>query len=66
MLFSLFQTLALSNINPRVWLTEYLQACARAGGQAPKDVGPFLPWQMPEPQRQAWSLAPAKDKEDSS
>jgi transposase len=28
MLFSLFQTLALWDINPRVWLEAYLQACA--------------------------------------
>jgi transposase len=68
MLFSLFQTLALWNINPRVWLMEYLQACARAGGQAPKDVAPFLPWNMPEQQRKEWSLEKEneKEKEDSS
>jgi transposase len=64
MLFSLFQTLALWNINPRVWLTEYLQACARAGGQAPKDVGPFMPWNLSPEKRKEWSLE--KEKEDSS
>jgi transposase len=64
LLFSLFQTLALWTINPRVWLMEYLQACARAGGQAPKDVTPFLPWTMPEQQRKEWSLE--KQREDSS
>ena len=36
MLFSLFQTLALWGINPRLWLTAYLTACAEAGGQAPR------------------------------
>ena len=30
MLFSVFQTLCLWDINPRVWLTAYLQACANA------------------------------------
>jgi len=64
MLFSLFQTLALWNINPRVWLTEYLQACAHAGGQAPQDVGPFMPWDLSEQKRKQWSLE--KEKEDTS
>jgi transposase len=66
MLFSLFQTLALWNINPRVWLREYLQACARAGGQAPQGVGPFLPWNMSEQKRKEWSLEKEKEREDSS
>jgi transposase len=66
MLFSLFQTLALWNINPRLWLTEYLQACAEAGGRAPPDVGPFMPWNMPEEKRKQWSLEKEKEREDSS
>jgi transposase len=68
MLFSLFQTLALWNINPRRWFMEYLQACARAGGQAPKDVAPFMPWNMSEQQRKEWSLEKEveKEREDSS
>jgi transposase len=66
MLFSLFQTLALWNINPRVWLTAYLQACAAAGGQAPPDVEQFLPWKMSEQKRKEWSLEQEKDREDSS
>jgi transposase len=66
MLFSLFQTLALWNINPRVWLEEYLQACAHAGGQAPKDVGPFMPWNLSEQKRKEWSLEKEKEREDSS
>jgi transposase len=68
MLFSLFQTLALWDINPRVWLTEYLQACAHAGGQAPKDVAAFLPWNLSEQKRQQWSLGKEQKKEpvDSS
>src|SRR5262249_46991173 len=66
MLFSLFQTLALGNINPRVWLEEYLQACARAGGQAPADVEAFMPWNLPQQKRKEWSLAKEKESEDSS
>ena len=32
MMFSLFQTLCLWGLNPRLWLTAYLEACAQAGG----------------------------------
>ena len=46
MLFSLFATLKLHGINPRQWLTAYLEACAAAGGKAPKNAGDFLPWNM--------------------
>ena len=68
MLFSLFQTLALWNINPRVWLTEYLQACAQAGGKAPPEVASFLPWNLSPQQRKEWSLKAEKEnqQEDSS
>jgi len=53
MLFSLFQTLSLWNINPRLWLTAYLTACAEAGGKAPPDASPWLPWNLPPAQ---WKL----------
>ena len=45
-LFSIFQTLKLWNVNPRKWLTEYLQACADNRGQVPDDLTCFLPWTM--------------------
>lgn len=45
-MLSLFTTLDLWRINPRQWLTEYLHACALAGGQPPIDCTPFIPWQM--------------------
>jgi transposase len=64
MLFSLFQTLALWGINPRVWLTAYLTACADAGGQAPARPEALLPWNLSEEQRRGWSLEPQSD--DSS
>jgi transposase len=66
MLFSLFQTLALANINPRVWLAEYLQACANAGGKPPANVEAFLPWNLPQEKRKEWSLEKEKESEDSS
>jgi hypothetical protein len=46
MLFSIFQTLALWGMNPRAWLSAYLNACAEGGAQAPSDLEPFLPWSM--------------------
>lgn len=52
-LFSLFQTLALWKINPRLWLTAYLEACADNGGQAPDSIEGFLPWKMTQEQRQS-------------
>ena len=45
-MFSLLATLKKSGIEPRKWLTAYLQACAQAGGQVPPDVGKWLPWNL--------------------
>jgi len=58
LLFSLLQTLALWGLNPRAWLTAYLEACAAAGGQAPADAARYLPWNLSEEQRQAWRCQP--------
>jgi transposase len=57
-LFSLFATLQLWAINPRQWLTEYLQACAQAGGQAPPDAAGWLPWNLPLSERTAMAEWP--------
>ena len=51
MLFSIFQTLLLWKINPRTWLTSYLEACALNGGQAPLDPTAFLPWNLSKEQQ---------------
>ena len=64
MLFSLFQTLALWGLNPRLWLTAYLTACAEAGGRTPERPEALLPWNLSEDQRRAWSLEPRSN--DSS
>jgi transposase len=45
-LFSVLATLKLWQINPRLWLNWYLQSCAEAGGRAPTDIEPFLPWNL--------------------
>ena len=60
MLFSLFQTLALWGLNPRAWLSAYLQACAAAGGQAPRDLATFLPWSMDAARRAELSRPAAR------
>lgn len=45
-MFSLLMTMRLWGINPRTWLTAYLEACAANGGQPPADLSAFLPWTM--------------------
>jgi len=56
MLFSLFQTIQLWRMDVRRWLTAYLTACAKAGGQPPSDLHHYLPWNMTDEQRQEMSL----------
>lgn len=55
MLFSILQTLDLWNINPRRWLTQYLNACAENGGRPPEEIASFIPWEMDEDRRSALS-----------
>ena len=45
-MFSLLGTLAQWKLNPRWWLAWYLESCAAAGGRAPEDIEPFLPWNL--------------------
>jgi transposase len=46
LMFSLLMTMRLWGINPRTWLTAYLEACAANGGQPPVSLTAFLPWTM--------------------
>jgi transposase len=55
-MFSLLATLARWNINPRLWLTWYLESCAAAGGRAPQDIQPFLPWNLSSARRATLAL----------
>jgi transposase len=66
MLFSLLQTLCCWRLNPRAWLTAYLEACAAAGGAAPDDRERFLPWNLSAEQRQNWSPAGEEPGADTS
>ena len=46
-MYSVLMTAKLWKLNPRTWLSQYLQACADNGARAPLDLEPFLPWSMP-------------------
>jgi transposase len=52
MLFSLFQTLERWQLNPRAWLTCYLESCAAAGGKVPGNLSSYLPWNLSVEQRE--------------
>ena len=52
-MFSLLATLAHWGLNPQRWLTWYLESCAAAGGKAPQDIQPFLPWNLSDERRLA-------------
>jgi transposase len=56
MMFSIFQSLLLWDLNPRQWLHEYLSECARFGGTSPPDIRRYVPWQMSERRRAKMSL----------
>ncbi len=45
-MFSIVATLKQWHINPHRWLSWYLESCAAAGGQVPKDIEKFLPWNL--------------------
>lgn len=45
-LLSVFATLQLWKINPRTWLTGYLNGCADNHGKVAGSINDFLPWQM--------------------
>ena len=46
MMFSIFQTMKLWNLNCNHWLRLYLTQCANNNGRAPTDLSSFLPWKM--------------------
>jgi transposase len=64
--FSILATLKLGQINPRLWLNWYLQSCAEAGGQAPQDIEPFLPWNLSQEMRAKLRMDMPTQESDSS
>lgn len=53
-MFTIFQTLLLWAVNPRIWLSDYLSACAAERG-VPKNLDRFLPWSASEKDYKNWS-----------
>lgn len=45
-MFSVLMTMRRWQINPRTWLSAYLQACVEHGNRAPPQLSGFLPWTM--------------------
>jgi transposase len=56
MMFSIFETLKLWNINPVEWLGEYFLACALNNGTPPDDVAEHLPWNISKRKEQVWTF----------
>ena len=63
--FTVLYTCQRAELNPRLWLTDYLQACAGNGGRPPQDISPFLPWEM-GPARRAQLQGPHPPQEKAS
>ena len=61
-MFSIVATMACWNLNARTWLAWYLEACAAAGGRAPSDIAPFLPWNFSAERRAALAEEPAASR----
>jgi transposase len=62
MLMTVLQTLRLHRIDPRVYLTAYLEACANHGSKAPADITPWLPWNFVPPKTPAAPDLPQGDQ----
>ena len=62
-MFSLVATLKKWRINPRKWLTGYLQACAEEKGKVPKDMEKWLPWNLTAEQRKEMAEEQEEDEE---
>lgn len=45
-MFSIVATLKQRGLNPRRWLSWYLESCAATGGRVPEAIGQFLPWNL--------------------
>lgn len=65
MLFSLFQTLQVWGMDTGKWLTEYLTACANAGGKPPPEPDQYLPWNMTAETREHLSVTKPKPLADT-
>lgn len=57
MMFTLFQTLLMHQINPQKFLLSYFEQCALNGGRAPDDNDSLLPWNLTAEKKNQWLLA---------
>jgi transposase len=64
-MFSIVATLKKHRLNPRKWLTAYLQRCAQAGGKAPEDVDKWLPWNLSDQQKKDMAQQEGEQDETS-
>ena len=64
MLLSLLQTLLLHKVDPRVFLSAYLAACANNASSPPRDLSRWLPWNfsVPEGERENADLKSHPDQ----
>jgi transposase len=53
-MFSIFETLQLWDINQLEWLSDYFRACALASGKPPADISVHLPWNIKERKEKTW------------
>jgi transposase len=65
-MFSILATLSLWKLNPRKWLTWYLERCAGAGGKVPADIQPFLPWNLEAAKRSELGEPGLPERDDTS
>jgi transposase len=65
-MFSILATLSLWKLNPRKWLTWYLEHCAMVGGKVPEDIQPFLPWNLDAGQRSVLKEGGLAEGDDTS
>ncbi len=59
MMFTLFQTLGIWDINPKTWLQHFFRACALNGSTPPDDLSDFLPWHMDDARKEVLKLPPS-------
>lgn len=65
-MFSVFQTVLLWKVNPRSWLSWYLESCAANGGKAPENIAAYLPWNFSDRQRMQFGVNGEPSRADTS
>ena len=58
MMYGIFETLRMNEIDIKKRLTAWLTACAKNGGRPPDDLTPWLPWSMDEERRRGFTNPP--------